>query len=132
MPDCLHGWRSGSNDGNPTKCAEVNNFIKDIKKLEAWKQGADSQMQRPMTEKEFKRLHEIFKSYGGSHSLSIWKFGMPALVNFQFHMIGRIDDTTQLIMDHILVHDNFEHALKTKLNWNRMREMPLGRLFWEV
>ena len=93
MPDRLHGWRSGSNDGNPTKCAEVNDSIKYIKKLEARKQGADSQTRRQMTENEFKRLHEIFKSYGGSHSSSIWKFGMPALINFQFHMIGRRHDT---------------------------------------
>jgi hypothetical protein len=28
MPDCLHGWRLGSNDGNPTKSVEVNDFIK--------------------------------------------------------------------------------------------------------
>jgi hypothetical protein len=28
VPDCLHGWRSGSNDGNPTKSVEVNDFIK--------------------------------------------------------------------------------------------------------
>jgi hypothetical protein len=29
MPDCLHGWQSGSkNDGNPTKSAEMNDFIK--------------------------------------------------------------------------------------------------------
>lgn len=119
MPNRLHGWRSGSNDGNPTKCAEVNDFIKYIKKLEARKQGAESQTRRPMQEKEFKRLHEVFKSYGGSHSSSIWKFGMPALINFQFHMIARIDDTTQVVLDHICVHDNFENALKTKLNWSK-------------
>ncbi|KAI2508146.1 hypothetical protein MHU86_6319 [Fragilaria crotonensis] len=35
MPDRLHGWRTGSNDGNPTKCAEVNDFVKYVKKLEA-------------------------------------------------------------------------------------------------
>ena len=33
MPDRLHGWRSGSNDGNPTKSVEVNDFIKRVKKL---------------------------------------------------------------------------------------------------
>ncbi len=45
MPDHLHaGWRSGSNDGNPTKSAEMNDFIKRIKKLESRKQGAESQM----------------------------------------------------------------------------------------
>jgi hypothetical protein len=39
MPDQLHGWRSGSNDGNPTKSAEVNDFVKRIKKMEARKRG---------------------------------------------------------------------------------------------
>ena len=42
MPNQLHGWRSGSNDGNPTKSAEVNDSVKRVKKLEARKQGADS------------------------------------------------------------------------------------------
>jgi hypothetical protein len=28
MPNCLHGWRSGRNDGNPTKSAEVNDKFK--------------------------------------------------------------------------------------------------------
>ncbi len=28
MPDRLHGWRTWSNDGNPTKSVEVNDFIK--------------------------------------------------------------------------------------------------------
>jgi hypothetical protein len=49
MPDCLHGWCSGSNEGDPTTCAEVNNFIKYIEKLEARKQGADSQRRCLMT-----------------------------------------------------------------------------------
>ena len=101
MPDRLHGWRTGSNDGNPTKCAEVNDFVKFVKKLEARKQGAASQTRRPMVETEFGCLHEVFKTFGGPHSLAIWNFGMPVLINFQFHTIARIDDTTQVIMDHI-------------------------------
>jgi hypothetical protein len=44
---------------------------------------------------------------------------MPALVNFQFHMIARIDDMTQVIMDRIRVHDNFDNALKTRRNWSK-------------
>jgi hypothetical protein len=110
MPDRLHGWRTGSNDGNPTKCAEVNDFVKNLKKLEARKQGADSKTRRPMvTEAEFRRLHHIFKTYGGSHSAGIWRYGMPALINYQFHMIARIDDTTQVVLEHIRVNDNFEN-----------------------
>ena len=44
---------------------------------------------------------------------------MPALINFQFHLIARINDTTQVILDHIRVHDNFADALKTRLNWSK-------------
>jgi hypothetical protein len=132
MPDRLHGWRSGSNDGNPTKSVEVNDFIKRVKKLEARKQGADSKTRRPMQETEFRRLHEIFKSsphaerdrdqqqqQNNTSTSIIWRYGMPALINFQFHLIARIDDTTQVIMDHIRVHDNFDNALKTRLNWSK-------------
>jgi hypothetical protein len=118
MPNRLHGWQTGSNDGNPTKCAEVNDVVKYLKQLEARKQGADSKTRRPMmTEAEFRRLdHIVFKTYGGSHSSGIWRYGMPALMNYQFHMIARIDNTTQVVvLEHIRVNNNFENALKTRL-----------------
>ena len=44
---------------------------------------------------------------------------MPALTNYQFHMIARIDDTTQVVLEHIQINDNFENALKTWLNWSK-------------
>ena len=47
MPNQLHGWRSGS------KSAEVNDFVKHVKKFKARKQGADSKAWRPMIEMEF-------------------------------------------------------------------------------
>ena len=118
MPDRLHGWQSGSNYGNPTKSAEMNDFIKRVKKLETTrKQGAESQTWQRMQEIEFYQLHEVFKlSSGTTNSYITWIFGMPALViNFQFHMIARINNTTHVIMGHIRVHDNFEDALKTRL-----------------
>ena len=75
-----------------------------------------------MQEAEFRRLHEIFKTVGGA-SLSgrslVWKYGIPALMDFQFHLIARIDDTTQVILEHIRTHDTFENALKTRLNLSK-------------
>ena len=121
MPDRLIPWRSGSNDGNPTRSVEMNDFIKRVKKLEARKQGAESQTRRPLLDTEFRRLHEVFKSNAAPdhHSSIIWRYGMPALINVQFHLIARIDDATQLVLEHIRVHDNFENALKTRLNWSK-------------
>ena len=76
-----------------------------------------------MLETEFRRLHEIFKTSAqrdhNSSTARIWKYGMPALINFQFHLIARIDDTTQIILEHIRVHDSFANALKTRLNWSK-------------
>ena len=85
MPDCLHGWRSGTNYGNPTKSAKVNDFIKNIKRMETQMQGAVSQTRKPMQEAEFGGLHEIFKTVGGrllSGRSLVWKYGMPALMDF--------------------------------------------------
>ena len=95
MPDCLQGWRSRSTkDGYPTKSAEMNDFIKRVKKLETRKEGAESQAQQPMQEIEFcRRLHEAFKLSNGTTNSSIfWKFGMLTSINFQFHLIARIDN----------------------------------------
>jgi hypothetical protein len=124
MPDRLHGWRSGTNDGNPTKSAKVNGFLKNIKRIETQRQGAVSQTRRPMQKAEFRRLHAeiLFKTVGGrllSGRSLVWKYGMPALMDFQFHLIARIDDTTQVVLEHIRTHDKFENALKTRLNWSK-------------
>ena len=47
------------------------------------------------------------------------KYGISAMVNFQFHLIARVDDTTKLVREHIRVHDNFPNCLKTRLNWSK-------------
>ena len=73
---------------------------------------------------------------------------MPALINFQFHLIARIDDatqartvpddnfpsslmlmldlprrscspTSQVILENLCVHVSFPNALKTRLNWSK-------------
>jgi hypothetical protein len=41
------------------------------------------------------------------------------MVNFQFHLIACVDDSTQLVLEHIRVHDSFPSALKTRLNWSK-------------
>jgi hypothetical protein len=50
----------------------------------------------------------------------LWKrYGVSTMVNFQFHMIARIDDSTQVILEHIHVHEKFAHAVKARLNWSK-------------
>ncbi len=49
----------------------------------------------------------------------MWCYGLYALTYFQFHLIARINDTTQVLVDNVRVHDNFCNALKTRLNWSK-------------
>jgi hypothetical protein len=118
MPNRLIPWNSTSQEGNPTKSIEVNDLIKRVKKKEVRKQGVAPQSRRSMTEREFRLLHSVLQKYGGDNDI-IWRFGVPALVNYQFHLIARIDDATQILLDHVRVHNSFSNALKTKLNWSK-------------
>jgi hypothetical protein len=115
MPNKLMAWNRLSNQGNPTRSIEINDLIKRVKKKEVRKQGAPSQTRRPMSGREFHLLHGILKA---SNDI-VWRHGITCLINFQFHLIARIDDTTQLLMDHLRVHDSFSFALKARLNWSK-------------
>ena len=116
MPNRLIVWTSGRNEGNPTRSIEVNNLIKRVRKKEVRKQGVASQCRRAITEVEFRRMQTIMQ---GHHDSLVWRFGLYALTNFQFHLIARIDDCTQVLTENILVHDSFCNALKTRLNWSK-------------
>jgi hypothetical protein len=70
-----------------------------------------------MTERLFCLLHSVQPKYGGDNNI-IWRFGIPALINYQFHLIVGIDDATQILLDHVCVHNYFSNVLKTKLSWS--------------
>ena len=118
MPNRLIPWFSGRNEGNPTRSIEINNLIKRVKKKEVRKQGAASQSRRAITEVEYRTMQNVFLNQDMSSSL-VWRYGLYALTNFQFYLIARIDDTTQVLVDNVRVHDNFCNALKTRLNWSK-------------
>ncbi len=114
MPDWLVVWVSGCNEGNPTRSIEVNSLIKHIKKKEVRKQGVLSKAKRLLTEDLFRRMQNILQHH---KSNIIWRYGLYALTNFQFHLLARFDDTTQVLVENIRVHDYFCNALKTRLTW---------------
>ena len=121
-------WSVTRMEGNPTMSQDVNDLIKRVKKKEARKQGAESKTWRPMNNIEFDSLHDVLKRVGdtvvgrdrdGSHGGTWKRYGIAALVNLQFHLIARIDDSTQVVLEHIRVHDRFPSCLKTRLNWSK-------------
>jgi hypothetical protein len=116
MPNRLMGWNEISRVGNPTKSTNLNDLIAYIKSKQVRRLGVPSQARRSIKAEEYCRVIEILKGEGNS---PIWKYGIPAMMNFQFHMISRIDDATQVQMDTLIPHDRFEFLLKTKLNWSK-------------
>ena len=93
MPNRLAPWSYTRNKGNPTRSTKINDLIKRVKRKEVRKQGVAPQC----------RL----------------MFGLPALLNFQFHLIARIDNMTQVLSSNLRAHDSFPtNALKTRLNWS--------------
>jgi hypothetical protein len=72
---------------------------------------------------EFCVLHNILETYRDdvSNTNPILKpFDLPALLNLQFHMIARIDDTTQVLLANLRMHETFPtNLLKTRLNWSK-------------
>ena len=82
MPNRLMVWNEARLEGNPTRCMMVNELFKTVKRKEAQKQGAKSKTWRPMKASEFVILYDILKAKVGN---DIWRYGMTALCNFQFH-----------------------------------------------
>lgn len=115
MPNKLIGWNVGTNVGNPTKSVEVNNLIKKVQKMEVRKQGKASQATRPLTIAEMKFVFDILRK---SSTLSK-KLAVPALCTFQFHLIGRIDDTCRFDINELYVHGSFDFALRGRMCWSK-------------
>ena len=68
-----------------------------------------------MNNEEFLSIIHILKSSKDATE----KYGIPALMNYQFHLITSIDDTTQAQIENLQKHDYFDFYLKTILNWSK-------------
>jgi hypothetical protein len=63
------------------------------------------------------------------------QFGLPgALLNFKFHLIAHIHDTTQvLVLSNLWVHDLFgTNILKTRLNWYKIVAKECDDAPWQI
>ena len=125
MPNRLMVWNELSNVGNPTRCTEINHLIKKVKKKEVRKQGVPSRARRPMTHEEFLQTHETLREHGRNREAEpesldpIWNLGCVACLNFQFHLISRIDDSMNFKINNIQKSAPFPHFLQARLNWSK-------------
>mgnify|MGYP007023057173 CR=1 FL=1 len=93
MPNKHLQWNELANTGNPTKSLEMAEIIKGIQRKETRRQGAPSRARRPLTMTEFRYLQSYLKENEDDFK---HKYGTRAHNNYQYHLIGRIDDCTQL------------------------------------
>ena len=132
MPNRNHQWNELTGVGNPTKSQALNDMIKKVQKYETRGQVAPSKARRPMREAEFRSVISELRKVDND---IISKYGIPALMAFQFHMIGRIDDCSKWFRRNVQVHDLYpDKALKTRLAWSKKRtrreRSPLATCIW--
>lgn len=115
MPNKLLGWNVETMSGNPTKSVTVNEVINKVKKMEVRRQGKSSQARRALTIEEFKFMISMMRKSNDPMK----KIGVPALCAFQFHLIARIDDTCQFMLNELRGHDLFPFALCGRMRWSK-------------
>lgn len=116
MPNKHIPWNELSKMGNPTKSVQVNEMIQAVVKKEVRKLGKKSQARRPLKEHEFRDLINRLRQTEDIYS----KYMILALLCFQFHMIGRIDDCSSWQQGNLQAHDaHADKCLKARLAWSK-------------
>lgn len=115
MPNRLPTWNVDTMAGNPTKSIEVNRLLKRIKRHEVRREGVASQAVRPLEPAEFESLIDHAMVYG-DESL---RYSLCGYYKFQFHMIARVDDVAQLMLENIRMNPAFPFTLLCRVNWSK-------------
>ena len=116
MPNRLMVWNVLSNVGNPTRTDALNSLLKAVKKAEVRGIGVPSKTRRAISDGESERSLTIFRDKGQNPAE---KYGIPALINFQYHMISRIDCAAEAKLRNLKVHPDFDFALRARLDWSK-------------
>ena len=70
-----------------------------MKKKEVRKEGVQSQACQSIKLVEFVEVLQILMST--EEDALVLRYGMPAMMKFQFHLIAHIDDTTQFCLENL-------------------------------
>lgn len=117
MPEKNLKWSIRRQEGNPTKSQQVNDLIATVVQQECRQQGVPSQACRDLTEGEFRQLHNLFRN---SNNNNINRYGIPALLNFNNHLITRIDDSCQWKQCLFRHHPTYpDFAAQCRLAWSK-------------
>jgi hypothetical protein len=113
MPNQRPQWCN--NQGNPTKSDAVNKLIGIVKVHEARREGAPSHVKRPLTSQEFLLMSSKLQN----HADWVMSIKYRTMNLYQFHLIGRADDTCHFEMRDPRGHTVYTFALQTRVRWSK-------------
>lgn len=121
---------------NISQGVSVTKFLRIAKRLEVRGKGQVSTARRPFHHQEFSHVIQMLKQdvRGGTH---IRKYGVPAMLCFQYSLICRFDDAAQMMAANLQYNDRFpQYGLKVRLVWsknvNDERDAPWQTIFGSV
>ena len=119
------GWDEVSMKGNPTKSMLVNQFIKDLVKVECHDRGVMSQARRPIEFKEFLSLLQVARKHGFSEEFGSSRRGqlkwtrVACFLALQWHLIARMDDMLHVKFSNLCSNSLFSFCLKCQIRWSK-------------
>lgn len=100
------------------KSKDLNKSIRLAKLLQVRKNGKKPQARDPLDHPMFLHLIEVLKKE--EKSSYVLTHGIPAMLCFQFAMIGRVDDVTQFQIVSLRDHEDFPtDALQAQFSWSK-------------
>lgn len=116
MPNKNMHWNVESKAGNPTKSVAMNDFIKQVKKLEVRKRGKASNAKRDMKRQEWRLMMRLLEKDNDFHC----RQRVPCMAKLQFHIIARGDDISNIETSDLREHEMYgDFSLQTKVSWSK-------------
>ena len=101
-------WNEASKNGNPTQSKKISTLLKAMKKCETRGTGASSSTDRAFTVNEFGQVLDLVENNR-----------FRAMMNFEYHLMGRCDDTAHVRKSVLLASNEFAGYLTVKINWSK-------------
>ena len=118
MPDKHEKWNRRLMSGNPTMSPEVNDVLKEVKRLEVRRMGKPSQARAAFTVKEYSNIMEAIEAI---NDVAVRLF-LSAIFRYQYNMGARIDDSSKKLWKNLKRTMAEEHSLYyviSKLCWSK-------------
>ena len=130
MPNKPFPWNEATMHGNPTRSPLICEFLKKIRKKEVRSQGAPAMDVRPFTEGE--TVHILTHLRESPEGGIVTRYGVPALLCFEIHLLSRCDCASQLQTHKLRAHGQYkDFVLQAQLAWSK-NVQQVGDAPWQI